>query len=647
MRNIYARVFLFVILCLVGLFFFSRNFILRRILTDYSEKVSRLYDMHIHFTDARFSGLKSVYIFGLEVTSLKGDTILKADTLEVSPRLLPLLTGQKRLSKLSLYNADARVNMALIRLWKDRHGSHRDSTVQTPTSFAELLNDVQKRFFTLIPSRIAIRNSAITYIGDSVISSVYCRSFSYQGENFTGDFVLSDNSVKQACHIQGFLDRGDSKLTATISHSGSSIVQIPYINARWQTLVGFDTLAFAVSFKKIRGTLTDVTGQASASHLVIKHKRIGPDQVITQSCATNFTVHVGERYAELDSSSMVRINKFSFSPYLRFQKDSTRRLSLSFIRKEFEGQELFESLPTGLFSSFDGLKTKGRLAYHLKIAVDFDRPDSVIFESKLENKGFSITQYGSTDFRIINGTYTQDIYDNDRFVKSVRVGEENPDFVPLQQISPYFRNSVLTAEDGDFFYHHGFNERAFRESVATNLKEQRFARGGSTISMQLVKNVFLSRNKTVSRKVEEALIVWMIENLRLVSKERMYEVYLNIIELGPGVYGIKPASRFYFNKLPSALSLSESIFLASIIPRPKGFRYAFVSNGVLRDYLASYYKLLGGIMVRRNQLSSADTARLSPHVKLTGEARKMLAKPDSTAKEDSLFFGEPKTFYLN
>src|SRR6185295_15378504 len=110
---------------------------------------------------------------------------------------------------------------------------------------------------------------------------------------------------------------------------------------------------------------------------------------------------------------------------------------------------------------------------------------------------------------------------------------------------------------------------------AANYKAGKFVRGGSTISMQLVKNVFLTRNKTIARKIEEALIVWLIENNRLSSKERMYEVYLNLIEWGPNVYGIGEASRFYFYKSPADLSLAESIFLAMIVPRPKGFKYNF------------------------------------------------------------------------
>src|SRR6185436_18879584 len=114
-----------------------------------------------------------------------------------------------------------------------------------------------------------------------------------------------------------------------------------------------------------------------------------------------------------------------------------------------------------------------------------------------------------------------------------------------------------------------------KKSIAQNYKAGKFVRGGSTITMQLVKNVFLSRNKTVARKAEEALIVWLIESNRLVSKERMFEIYLNIVELGPNIYGVNEASRFYFNKKVSELTMSESIFLASLLPRPKWFKYCF------------------------------------------------------------------------
>jgi membrane peptidoglycan carboxypeptidase len=114
--------------------------------------------------------------------------------------------------------------------------------------------------------------------------------------------------------------------------------------------------------------------------------------------------------------------------------------------------------------------------------------------------------------------------------------------------------------------------------------------------MQLIKNAFLSREKTLSRKIEEILIVWMIENNNVMSKDRMLEVYFNIVEWGRNIYGIGEASRYYFGKSPSNLTLGEGIYLASILPHPKTGLYSFLPDGSLRPSLVNYYNLIGKMM---------------------------------------------------
>jgi membrane peptidoglycan carboxypeptidase len=147
--------------------------------------------------------------------------------------------------------------------------------------------------------------------------------------------------------------------------------------------------------------------------------------------------------------------------------------------------------------------------------------------------------------------------------------------------------------------------------------------------MQLVKNVFLSRNKTVARKLEEALIVWLIENQGLSTKERMYEVYLNIIEWGPMIYGANEASHYYFNKEASRLTLAEAIFMASIIPRPKWFKYSFDETGHLRESNAGFYRLVSEKMLNKGWITSQDADKLVPDVELKGPAKLQLKKTDS------------------
>jgi membrane peptidoglycan carboxypeptidase len=154
--------------------------------------------------------------------------------------------------------------------------------------------------------------------------------------------------------------------------------------------------------------------------------------------------------------------------------------------------------------------------------------------------------------------------------------------------------------------------------------------------MQLIKNVFLTREKTLSRKLEEILLVYILENNHISSKERMLEVYFNIIEWGPNVYGIGEASRFYFQKSPRDLNLNECLFLATIIPKPKGFMSRFDTDHRLKTYATQQTAFLTKLMFRRNLLTVNDTIGNFP-LSISGPAQSFLKqKSMNTIENDSL-----------
>ncbi|MFM9009255.1 MAG: transglycosylase domain-containing protein, partial [Bacteroidota bacterium] len=125
-----------------------------------------------------------------------------------------------------------------------------------------------------------------------------------------------------------------------------------------------------------------------------------------------------------------------------------------------------------------------------------------------------------------------------------------------------------------------------------------------------------------------------------VSKERMLEVYLNIIEWGPDVYGIGEASRFYFDKAPVQLTLEESIFLASIVPSPKAFRYRFDSNGQLKPHLGGFYKQVVGRMVRKEMIPQELADGIQPAIRLIGPAAQLVQPIDTIAADTASWLPE-------
>ena len=159
-------------------------------------------------------------------------------------------------------------------------------------------------------------------------------------------------------------------------------------------------------------------------------------------------------------------------------------------------------------------------------------------------------------------------------------------------ISPHLRNAVLIGEDSAFFQHPGYDVEQIKESVKKNWREKRFARGASTITQQLAKNLYLSTSRNPLRKLREFFIAQEME--RQLSKQRIFEIYLNVIEWGDRIYGIEPASQRYFGKSASELLPEEAAILAAMIPNPrrytpaKNLKYLEKRKAEILDRLARY-----------------------------------------------------------
>lgn len=155
---------------------------------------------------------------------------------------------------------------------------------------------------------------------------------------------------------------------------------------------------------------------------------------------------------------------------------------------------------------------------------------------------------------------------------------KSPSYVSLQDVSQILKDAIIVAEDASFYGHSGFDWFEIRQSFFRNFREGRFVRGASTITQQLAKNIFLSPQKTLSRKIQEAWLTFQLETNY--SKNFIFEKYLNVVELGPQLYGVKDASAYYFSKPPAELNVFEAVFLAHLLPNPIESSKAF-DNGLL------------------------------------------------------------------
>jgi len=162
-------------------------------------------------------------------------------------------------------------------------------------------------------------------------------------------------------------------------------------------------------------------------------------------------------------------------------------------------------------------------------------------------------------------------------------------WIPLKKISPYVIKAVIIAEDDKFWKHDGFDYAAMEQALKKDIRKREFKAGGSTISQQLAKNLFLTPAKNPVRKIKEAIYTWRLEHT--LSKKRIVELYLNVAEWGDGIFGIEAAARHHYGKHASALTAEEAARLASVLPNPRKFIPTGNSKYV-RYRSASIYRIM-------------------------------------------------------
>ncbi len=155
-------------------------------------------------------------------------------------------------------------------------------------------------------------------------------------------------------------------------------------------------------------------------------------------------------------------------------------------------------------------------------------------------------------------------------------------WVPLSRISPHLRRAVIAAEDASFFTHEGFDWEGMKEAALYDLEKGELKRGGSTITQQLAKNLYLSSERSLFRKAREALITRSLE--QKLSKQRILELYLNVAEWGTDIYGAEAASRHHFRKSARDLTEDEAAWLAAILPSPRRYDPLRKTTALVRRY---------------------------------------------------------------
>jgi monofunctional biosynthetic peptidoglycan transglycosylase len=216
-----------------------------------------------------------------------------------------------------------------------------------------------------------------------------------------------------------------------------------------------------------------------------------------------------------------------------------------------------------------------------------------------------LTHYFMTtpDFTKLRGPFEMvfNVSKTEKIKKMTGPGTSN--WVSLSNISNSLILTILASEDSSFYSHKGVDFHEIKEALKKDIKEKKWARGASTITQQVVKNIYLSQEKTLTRKLRE--VIWARAVETVLSKNEILELYLNIVEWGPNIFGIKAATQYYFSKPPSQLTLKESAFLALLLPSPKKY-HSYFAKKELTDFSHKRIQSILNIMYKLHYITEEE-----------------------------------------
>jgi hypothetical protein len=632
----------FIALSIVMLFVF-REALLQKTISKIENKLATEYQTKLTIEKAQFDGLSGVELQKINLVPNQADTLLSVEKIKTKINLLKLIIGTVQLEGLEMNNG-------FVQLVKNKNGHNFDAFIkhnksETTTSenrnYAKTAYSLLSKILNLVPTEMHLENLSFRMDDMGRKVTFEMKQLQLKEEVLATSINVKTSTFSQIWNIKGVANPRDKTADLKFFNSDNSKIKVPYLDERFGLFSSFDSIHLNIAKIEMESGELHIDGFTSIVNLTVNHPKIATKDVVVKQARFDYHLLFGEHFMAIDSSSTIQMNNVKIHTFAKYNTEEDTVYKLRIAIPKMKAQQFITSLPQGLFSHFEGMETEGDFDYKLDYKFVKNKPNQLVFESKLTKENLKIIKYGEANLSKLNSEFTYRAIDKGVLQRPIVVGSSNPNFTPLNQISPYLQKCVLTSEDPSFFSHRGFINDAFKQSILKNIRTKKFSRGASTISMQLVKNVFLTREKTLSRKLEEILLVYILENNHISSKERMLEVYFNVIEWGPNIYGIGEAANFYFNKTPENLTLKECLFLASIVPKPKKFMYEFDGEGFLKAIENKKQQFISNLMLRRGLITPEDTIGQKLPMSISGNARSFLKfKVQDSIPSDSTLVDE-------
>jgi hypothetical protein len=385
----------------------------------------------------------------------------------------------------------------------------------------------------------------------------------------------------------------------SLSSLGVRAGQMGLQDVRQTTLAADGVVDFSEDFETV-----ELDGKLSVHALLLQRAEVSPQRVGPWSFDAALKAH-----ARLDGSELTVSS--SEAHFGEVRAELSGQIVTAPGRRHVEGRlrvplsgchSVLEAMPNGLLPLVRGLRLSGSFGIDLQARYDLRAPQDTRVVLAVQNECRVRDVPLELSPHKFERPFLREVKAPDGSAMTIESGPGTSSWVSIDDMSKHLESAILICEDSRFHSHGGFDFRALEDAIKDDLKQGRFARGASTVSMQLAKNLYLGKEKTLGRKLQEALLTMVLE--QQLDKRRILELYLNVVELGPGLYGVGDAAQYYFATPARALTLGQSLYLASLLPNPMYSRFG--PDGKLNPGWLSYLHRLMQIAHKIKRIDDAE-----------------------------------------
>lgn len=552
-----------------------------------------------------FSAFNSITLQGVIIYYSAIRINVEACTLEINFRSI---LKTKSLRQLLSFRLD-KINV--LKIHSNVPSNHHNTS--SNTYIKNKIDVLEKKYYPifqkLLNNIFALRasiemNQLVAFIGNIEIRS---NSISLKKDGFSiNTSLLITNKIYQDYLIKGTIDQSNRTLNISINNNNEIGINI-------------DSYKYHFEFCNIYiSEVFDELAKESAFHIelgindiIVNNKNICSKRISIKNLEFDIEAKLSRNSFIIteDSSGVFEEIPFTFT-FIHDSIDNDLLKAIFLI--EIAPTDLLKSFPDFYNENIRSIKGEGRLLLQFEFIINITNLLEYYFDLQVLENDLKITDIRAFDLFYLNKAYANERSNNNDLIITP---SEN---IGLGEINSKFLEILIFTEDPGFYKHNGVDLFFIGYALVSNISTRKFSRGGSTITMQLVRNLFLKHEKSILRKLEEVIIALLIENHFMISKNRLLELYLNIIEFAPNVYGLKHASEFYFSKHPRDLTITECIVITYIIPRPKHFHEALISKTPqLLINLPNYFEKLSNGLLTSKIINEDDYRKLDDVVKFS------------------------------